>query len=93
MSTDAAAAARQIIEDLPKATKQYFAACIRGDFNTVNTFLGTGGMTPEQADEDGWTAAGRAAAKGRNGVVRVRFLFASCAPPRPLDPLYAAAAA
>ena len=48
MSTKAAVAAAEIAQALPKAAKQYFAACSRGDFAQVHTFLATGGMTPEQ---------------------------------------------
>lgn len=51
--------------------KRFFKAIASGDFGAVNTLL-EAGMRPEVEDADGWTAAGRAAQKGRTGVLQVR---------------------
>ena len=53
-----------------KEIKAYFSACKRGDFGKVHALLRKG-MTPSQVDDEGWTAAGRACAAGRTGVVGI----------------------
>lgn len=55
---------------MPPKALDIFKAAATGDFLVVHKLI-EAGEKPDSVDHEGWTAAGRAAQKGRDGVIKV----------------------